>query len=115
MLTLTLIKQWLRELDDSTGFDTSQIPVLLTDSDSYIGAYCCDPSCESFCFSHKYFSDQAPESAMKHIVKHEYAHFLCGRIYGVCGSHGSEFEKCAEMVNYDKFLDEETRRCLNPH
>lgn len=92
------IRDEMNHLDMVTGISTIYSPIFITDSYNLVGTYSPNTYPDCFSFSKKFFTDEEiDEKILKYIVRHEYAHCLCFRLYQQRG-HGWWFKYCCEKI-----------------
>lgn len=122
MKTQTEIKSFIRDemnkLDKITGISTANSPIFITNSYNLAGTYTSKTTPDCFSFSKRFFLDVSIDKGiLQYIVRHEYAHCLCFRIYGERG-HGWRFKQCSKKLNcypdkaIHEFLRERTQLYL---
>ncbi len=95
----SFIRNEINKLDILTGISTINSPIFFTNSYNLVGTYSPHTNPDSFSFSKRFFSDESIDNnILLYIIRHEYAHCMCFRLYGECG-HGTQFKKCCQKLN----------------
>lgn len=69
------IREIISHLDEVTGMKGVECPIELAGMGRVLGTY--SPSENSFCFNRSFFnSPETPETAVIHVIRHEYAHYV---------------------------------------
>ena len=87
------ITRWLIELDERTGFTSSQIPVSLINSEVVISSF---NDKEEFVFSTQILSWKT--YLAKELVKQAYAQFMCTMIFG-SSINRHNYNVCAGLID----------------
>jgi len=97
-----MIRQEMRRLDDLTGFDSSEIPIVFSHSKRCLGSFhVVDNYPEEFCFSKEYFeADDFSENCAYDVIRHEYAHYMDFMLHGYERGqmHGKRWKACCRVV-----------------
>lgn len=94
------IREEIRRLDEKTGLDSSKVTIRLYEAPEPLGCFTfINPIRMTFGFSATRFEEAGFTVAEAlDIIRHEYAHFMEYRLYGISSDHGPDWQECCRKI-----------------